>query len=310
MSRMLCLFLLMTGPVAFGEARADAAPIRSTAVPAAVRRKLKLDSFYEKYVDANGISVVGSAKVNDFALAEGAFVIGKMLEGRADIAKALADSGAIVIVMASTEFTTDIPQYRGMKPAAFWDRRARGLGGTPPRFVTSCGEENVLRYPGDPYRTESILVHEFAHTIHAVLRKLDETFDRRLEAAYDAAMAKGLWKGKYAANHRGEYWAEAVQSWFDTNRPPDHDHNHVDTREELRKYDPKLAGVVEEVLGDRPWRYRPPQGRWDDPHLRGYDPKKAPQFAWPARVERAFKEHQAKKTAESKKKNTASKPAR
>jgi len=28
-----------------------------------------------------------------------------------------------------------------------------------------------------------------------------------------------------------EYWAEAVQSWFDTNREPDHDHNHVNTRD-------------------------------------------------------------------------------
>ncbi|MCH8215687.1 MAG: hypothetical protein IH892_02820 [Planctomycetes bacterium] len=41
-------------------------------------------------------------------------------------------------------------------------------------------------------------------------------------------------------NH-AEYFAEGVQSWFNNNRPPDHDHNYVDTRKELKEYDPELA---------------------------------------------------------------------
>ena len=63
-------------------------------------------------------------------------------------------------------------------------------------------------------------------------------------------MAKGLWAKKYAATNRHEYWAEAVQSWFGTNREPDHDHNHVNTREELIEYDPAIAELCAEVFGD------------------------------------------------------------
>ena len=74
-------------------------------------------------------------------------------------------------------------------------------------------------------------------------------------------MDKGLWKDKYAANNRMEYWAEGVQSWFDTNRPPDHDHNHVDTREELKEYDPDLAALCAEVFGEDAWRYVRPHER-------------------------------------------------
>ena len=97
--------------------------------------------------------------------------------------------------------------------------------------VVSCAEENLLNYRGDPYSTENILIHEFGHGIHGVgLASVDPTFSARLRKAYKDAMAKGLWKGTYAASNPGEYWAEAVQSWFDTNRQNDSQHNHVDTR--------------------------------------------------------------------------------
>ena len=46
--------------------------------------------------------------------------------------------------------------------------QVRGLGGTMAVPTCSVGEENVLRLPSDPYREESILVHEFAHTIMEV----------------------------------------------------------------------------------------------------------------------------------------------
>ena len=55
-------------------------------------------------------------------------------------------------------------------------------------------------------------------------------------------MEEGLWKGKYAATNFHEYWAEGVQSWFDTNRENDHDHNHVNTREELKDVRPRWRG--------------------------------------------------------------------
>ena len=269
------------------------AVLRVTVPPDDVVKSFKLDPFYRKYVSAGGIPVVSSAKVSDYALLEAAYLINRMLDGRKDICKALVANKIRFAVMGVDEFTTDVPEHGHLKPKGFWDMRARGLESLPNRLATSCGEENLLCYRGDPYDGENICIHEFAHTIHLVgLNDIDKTFDKRLRKVYDKAMDKGLWGGKYAAKNRTEYFAEAVQSWFDTNREHDSSHNHVDTREELKKYDPDLAKLVAEVFGDKPWRYVRPSDRKDAAHLKGFDRTKAPRFTWPRRVRRAWREYQ------------------
>jgi hypothetical protein len=246
--------------------------------------ELELPAFYEKYVSASGYPIVSSGRVRDAALKEAAYLVDMMLAKRPDIRKAMVESKSRLVVMAYDEYTTDVPEHSEMKPKEFWDARARGLGGSETDPVCSCAEENVLAFEGDPYSTESILIHEFAHNIHlrGVLR-VDPSFDERLNKAYESAMAAGLWKNKYAATNSREYWAEGVQSWFNNNRPPDHDHNHVDTREELREYDPGLGKLCEEVFGETELVYSKPATRLKD-HLAGYDPAAAPKFEWPERL--------------------------
>jgi hypothetical protein len=85
----------------------------------------------------------------------------------------------------------------------------------------------------------------------------------------------------YAGKNKAEYFAEGVQCWFDTNRTMDHDHNHIHTREQLKGYDPGLAKLCEEVLGDGEWRFVSPRLRAGKDHLAGYDPTKAPQVVDP-----------------------------
>jgi len=80
----------------------------------------------------------------------------------------------------------------------------------------------------------------------------------------------------YAIKNRGEYFAEGVQAWFDTNRTMDHDHNHIHTREQLKTYDPGLAALCEKVLGDSKWRFISPRLRAGTDHLADYDIAKAP----------------------------------
>ncbi len=251
---------------------------------------LALDSFYQKHISANGYPIISSEKVSDYALKEAAYLVNMMLARRPDVREAMVKGGSRLIVMAHDEFTTDVPEHSKMTPKDFWDARARGLGGSRTDPVCSCGEENLLGFEGDPYSTECILIHEFAHNIH--LRGLvvvDPTFDDRLKAAYERAMKAGLWKTKYASVNHAEYFAEGVQSWFNNNRPPDHDHNHVDTREELREYDPGLAALCEEVFGDTELVYSKPETRLTG-HLEGYDPSKAPKFVWPERLTKVKEE--------------------
>ena len=255
--------------------------------------ELNLSPFYQKYLSANGYPIVSSAKVNDYALKEAAYLINMMLAKRPDVREAMIKSGSRMIVIAHDEFTTDIPEYSKLTPKHYWDARARGLGGSKTEAVCSCAEENVLAYDGDPYSTENILIHEFAHNIHLRgMINVDPTFDDRLKATYERAMKAGLWETKYASVNHAEYFAEGVQSWFDNNRQPDHDHNHVDTRVELKAYDPGLAAMCEEVFGDTELVYTKPATRLEA-HLAGYDPSTAPRFTWPERlneVKRAIRE--------------------
>jgi aminopeptidase N len=257
-------------------------------------KDLKLDPFYTKYVSAHGLPVVGSSKVSDHALREAAYLADQMLAHRPEVREAMIRNKVRLAVMAYSERTTDIPEHHDLTPKLYWNFRARGLGASRQRPAVSCAEENLLNYKGDPYSTENIMIHEFGHAIHSMgMRSVDPTFDPRLRAAYKDALAKRLWKGTYAASNASEYWAEGVQSWFDTNRQNDSSHNHVDTREELRTYDPALAKLVEEVMGDGPWRYIRPDHRKDieKSHLAGYDPAKGPAFRWEPELVEARRKH-------------------
>lgn len=252
-----------------------------TPVPDSVRARWELDPFYQKYIPVRSLPILGSSKVSDFALLEAAYLVQQVTAHRPELLDALATNQAKIVIMAHNEYTTDLPEQRHMEPKTYWDSRARGLGGR----TCSGAEENLLAFPGDPYSQENILIHEFAHVLHGqALRRLDPTFDPRLKQAYERALAQGLWRGTYAATDRGEYWAEGVQNWFDDNRHNDALHNHVHTRAQLKEYDPELARLCAEVLGDLPWRYRKPMNRPPEEraHLAGFDPKTSPRFQWRA----------------------------
>jgi len=293
----LLLFFLWGYGSCIAAAGEDSSEYRVAKPPAS----LKLDKFYSKYVSASGYPIVSSSRVSDYALKEAAYLVDMMLADRPDVRKAMIASGSRLIVMAYNEFTTDIPEHADLTPRNYMDRRARGLGGSRTQPVCSCAEENVLGFKGDPYSTENILIHEFAHNIHLRgMVNVDDTFDDRLEKTYQRAMSQGLWKSKYASTNHAEYFAEGVQSWFNNNRPPDHDHNHVDTRKELQEYDPGLAAICEEVFGKTKLVYTKPATRCTG-HLAGYDPSKSPEFRWPKRLEKAHKQIQdeAKKRGEN-----------
>ncbi len=263
-------------------------------------------AFYTQWSSAGGFPIVASAKVSPFAVKEAVYLVDLMLAKRPDVREAMTASGARLCILAHDEFTTDQPEFAHLESVKdfqeltakeYWDARARGLGGSEEDPFCSCAEENLLAYEGDPYDTENILIHEFAHNLHLRgLTNVDATFDARLKAAFDEATKAGLWRGAYASSNHHEYWAEGVQSWFDNNRQNDAQHNHVDTRDELIAYDPKLAALCREVFGDTVLKYTKPQTRLTG-HLAGYDPLKAPKFVWPDRLMEArgaIKHHQRK----------------
>src|SRR5688500_13242461 len=147
-------------------------------VPAEMLARLSLSDFSRQHLGIGGLPILGSAKVSDNAMREAAWVVGHMLDGRADLLATMAANKVRLTVMAATEFTTDVPEHSRLKPRIFWDRRARGLGATPQAPCVSCAEENLLDFPGDPYAEENILIHEFAHAVHQTgLVTIDPSFN-------------------------------------------------------------------------------------------------------------------------------------
>lgn len=219
---------------------------------------LDLDPFYEKYLDADGLPIVASSKVSNEALFRAGDIIDEMLVNRPDLRATLAALGRRVTVIADSEVLTDIPEFRriyDLEPGTDWNKRVQGGGisGNLRDRTTAVWEGNILCKKGDVFPNEDIFVHEFAHAIlnMGVERQTGgEEFLSRLQTAYENAMEAGLWASTYAGENPDEYWAEGVQSWFGLNDPPGEIHNEIDTRSELKEYDPLLAGLIEEVFGD------------------------------------------------------------
>lgn len=221
---------------------------------------LGVDRFYVKHLDADGLPVLGSSKVSEAAIRQACRIARKMLSFRADVRAQMKVHGARLSVMSRTEVTTDVPEHADLYaafPGTDWNTRARGLGGTVARPATSCAEENLLCDVKDRYLGENILVHELSHGIvNLGVAFADKTFQRRLDEAFADAVAAGKWRDTYAGSNVEEYFAEGVQSYFDTNIqaiPANGIHNEVNTRPELLAYDSALHGLVAEVFGPATW---------------------------------------------------------
>ena len=223
-------------------------------VPSDVRQWYQLSSFYQKYTHAYGIPILSSLQASDKALQRACYIVRFMLADREDLRRAQYYNKGRVAIMATypREMTTHIPEHRFLDPN-FWNERARGLGGTLHLPLTTGAEENVLCLPSDRYKSQDILLHEFAHGVNLVsAESVDRRFKSRMAAAYNSALRRGLWARTYAATNPVEYFAVGTQAYFNQgkNGPFGGDgvHNHVDTRDELRTYDPTLFAILREVF--------------------------------------------------------------
>ncbi len=272
------------------------------AVPGEIRERFKLKGgFYAKYVDAEGIPILSSATVNDAALLEARYVVLNMLRGREDLLKNMRTRRIRLSVMAWNEFNTEMPEFKNLP--RWWDRRSRGISGVK---ATTCGEENLLNYRGDPFSGGSILVHEFTHVFqHSGMSVLDRTFSARVRAAYNKAKASGQFRG-YAMTKQSEFFAEGAQSWFHANgkmdfiRVRDGKKTPLNTRAKITEHLPDLAKLLRETFGDNPWRYTPTYQRSNQEHLKNFNRRKAPRFFWPKDVLAAWNKELARRRAKSK----------
>jgi alpha-glucosidase len=232
----------------------SAAPSPVTAPPAS----LNLDPYYQKYLDADGIAVVAAAEVDDRALEKVRQIIATMLAKRKDVRGELVAASSRFLIIPKNKGITSLPEYQYLKgvPApdgfADWDARARGMGG----MHTSCGEENILKLSEDSYRGQGICVHEFAHTIHNLgLAKVEPVFVAQLIDHYAAIRQQGFIVNTYMATSVDEYWAMAVQAWYNAGfcRPaPDGVYGPLCDHQSLGLLDPGGYVLVNRVFNPPP----------------------------------------------------------
>ena len=232
---------------------------------------LGVDPFYTQYVDAGGIPVLASSRVDPKALYAARDMIGGMLAYRPDLRDELVRQGYRVAVMGEDEALLDLPENRDWtKPAeddprltrcerkhyserigalsdrAYWDARARGIGGER----TVGAQEDILGLRTSRYYGETIFVHEFAHNVLFAIQAADPALYAQVEAAYEHALRTGLWKDEYTVTTVQEYWAEGTQFWFDSNRLQAFGGRQILSHEDVAAYDPQLYAVLAAAYGD------------------------------------------------------------
>lgn len=242
----------------------DIPPSVTTCTITALPSELLLDAFYTKHCVVRGIPIIAAAEVPNDALVQAWSVMNNMLEGVSEqVIQKMITTRTRVGIIGVNQQLTDMPEYRTLDRdwplpnGLSWNERARGLGATLDRPLSTGAEENILCYSQDTYKGQNILVHEFAHTVLIMgVELVDTSFHNRLNAAYQSALAKGLWLNTYAAETVDEYWAVGVQNYYNTNleaSPANGIYNEINTRVELEAYDPALFALVQEVFGVRDW---------------------------------------------------------
>ncbi len=188
----------------------------------------------------------------------------EMLVLRPDLTAAMLEQDVGFRVIGQDQRLTSLPEYGDLYdlyPGTDWARAARAFPGTDLIPYVAGAEENLLCLADDRYEGEDNFMRDLALAIRRFgLFVADPLTSELIDQAYGTAIAQGLWVNTLAEINSDEYWAEGVQSFFDANleepedRPPNSSHNHVDTRDELRLYDPTLHDLVWSVFGDNEWR--------------------------------------------------------
>ncbi|HBZ70550.1 MAG TPA: hypothetical protein DEP35_12810 [Deltaproteobacteria bacterium] len=202
----------------------------------------------ERSSQDEGIEFKSTITVSDDAIERAQYIVDQMLSNASAIREKMKAIGFKVEIIGKDQVLSDLPDYSNLKGKTTLDGRDydKGTRGVGSKKLCSVGEENLLCLPGQRYRDEDVLVHEFSHSIMA---HLDVSTQAMIDLAYENASESKLYPdGIYMMRNSREYWAEGTQAWFDVTRR--HDVNGgYNTREKLKDHDPQLASLLEQVYG-------------------------------------------------------------
>ena len=214
--------------------------------------------FYKKYINADGIVIVGSENVADAALLEARRTILLLTGKRPDVHNAIVANNARISVMAFSETASDLPEF-GPGSEGEW-----GLGQMP-GDPTSLVSEKGIPYEGNTGYVAHFLLHEFVHVVHNLgMPTTDPELIDAIYATYLSAVEEGRFMEPpnepsddataFDEFRDDEYFTHSVNAYYDLNESlpgPWVDIEIGDwgqrsgTREELRKNDPVVYEIIE-----------------------------------------------------------------
>lgn len=240
-----------------------------------------LEDFYQRFNSKQFAQVIarlliftpGAVKNAGASREEAVRLISLQLQDK-EVAKRMVKKGTSVTIVPNDMAMTDLPEFEHLKGVEIveqssqkrtWDS-TRGLGAKK----TAITEENLLGIDtsiGSKYCTGySTTTHEFAHTLHYF--GLDKQDCATITHAYNNKKNLGkeeLWTdGKryrkddvkqdllenYASSTESEYFAQAVNAWFGTNKGVDAytGWERLNGRAWIKKHEPDLTPLLQRLF--------------------------------------------------------------
>ena len=199
-------------------------------------------AYYNRYIDANGIAIVGNAAVADAHFHQARHVALVMTSRFPELRTRLrVEHGFYMFLVENQSNFMEVPEYQ--LDILINDRPP------PPHCKTYHGATTpgkrgycVGFIYAPPYHPMYSFSHEFAHALQSEMERLDPTFDERLKHAYRTARDTRIWHGTPVYRRiYYEYWAEGVTMWFyDIGEG-----RAFETYEAFAERDPLLAALLE-----------------------------------------------------------------
>lgn len=222
----------------------------------------RVDFYTQKVETKSGIIIKGddTVKYSSLELAAAQVEV-ELAKPGTGIAETMKSWGCSLAVYSPHENVYMIPEHRYGFRTSMYD--LEGYGGNKWNNCTSSiAEVNITRTRGETkdtylntmYPNENVLIHEFGHCIKSIglEENPDQSWADAYFAVYENAVESGLWPNTYAISNSDEFFAtmcaiwfnnmDDVSSWNDGTRSP------LNTREEMKEYDPLTYAFFESIL--------------------------------------------------------------
>ena len=198
--------------------------------------------FYTKYLDVEGIAIIGSDGVDDNIFYKAKDIVLKVTSKHLKFRRDL--SGTRVMLAARGTSIQSLPELRAFRLSPYGYACISTDG-----VVHFCA--SVIEWKGNP--NMGVFTHELGHAISPTMYNLEPNFHSLLSQAYERAMELGIWANERTSVNVGEYWAEGVRMWI-------HDigtGRRFETKDVFKEKDSGLAGILDNWLpvGDIPYEY-------------------------------------------------------